>query len=41
AVMPFASWVQEVLRLGAGLGLAQADFGGLIDFVRPQAMRGA
>ncbi|MHA7186896.1 NAD(P)-dependent oxidoreductase, partial [Burkholderia pseudomallei] len=41
AVMPVASTVQQVLRLGAAMGLAQADFAAFIDIVRPQAKRGA
>lgn len=40
AVMPVAATVQQVLRLGAAMGLAQADFAAFIDIVRPQAKRG-
>ncbi|AGK46549.1 NADP oxidoreductase coenzyme F420-dependent family protein [Burkholderia thailandensis MSMB121] len=40
AVMPVAAAVQQVLRLGAAMGLAQADFAAFIDIVRPQAKRG-
>ncbi|MCZ2900709.1 NAD(P)-dependent oxidoreductase [Burkholderia thailandensis] len=40
AVMPVAATVQQVLRLGAAMGLAQADFAAFIDIVRPQARRG-
>lgn len=39
AVMPVAATVQQVLRLGAAMGLAQADFAAFIDIVRPQARR--
>ncbi|KVE39611.1 NAD(P)-dependent oxidoreductase [Burkholderia sp. TSV86] len=39
AVMPVASIVQQVLRLGAAMGLANADFAAFIDIVRPQAQR--
>ena len=37
AVMPVVSAVQQVLRLGAAMGLAQADLAAFIDIVRPQA----
>ncbi|AOI42111.1 2-hydroxy-3-oxopropionate reductase [Burkholderia oklahomensis EO147] len=39
AVMPVAATVQQVLRLGAAMGLAHADFAAFIDIVRPQARR--
>lgn len=35
AVMPVLSTVQQVLRLGAAMGLADADFDAFIDIVRP------
>lgn len=37
AVMPVVGTVQQVLRLGAAMGLAQADLAAFIDIVRPQA----
>lgn len=37
AVMPVVGAVQQVLRLGAAMGLAQADLAAFIDIVRPQA----
>jgi 2-hydroxy-3-oxopropionate reductase len=37
AVMPVAGAVQQVLRLGAALGLRDADFAALARIVRPQA----
>jgi 2-hydroxy-3-oxopropionate reductase len=36
AVMPVAGTVQQVLRLGAAMGLAQADFAAIIDVIRPR-----
>jgi 2-hydroxy-3-oxopropionate reductase len=36
AVMPVAGVVQQVLRLGAAMGLADGDFSAFIDIVRPQ-----
>ncbi|WP_323118897.1 NAD(P)-dependent oxidoreductase [Burkholderia alba] len=36
AVMPVAGTVQQVLRLGAAMGLADADFAAFIDIVRPR-----
>jgi 2-hydroxy-3-oxopropionate reductase len=36
AVMPLAGTVQQVLRLGAAMGLAHADFAAFIDVVRPR-----
>ncbi|AOK23662.1 2-hydroxy-3-oxopropionate reductase [Burkholderia ubonensis] len=35
AVMPVSATVQQVLRLGAAMGLADADFAAFIDIVRP------
>ncbi|KDB06546.1 2-hydroxy-3-oxopropionate reductase [Burkholderia sp. lig30] len=35
AVMPVSATVQQVLRLGAAMGLANADFAAFIDIVRP------
>lgn len=35
AVMPVLATVQQVLRLGAAMGLADADFDAFIDIVRP------
>jgi len=35
AVMPVSATVQQVLRLGAAIGLANADFAAFIDIVRP------
>jgi len=34
-VMPVSATVQQVLRLGAAMGLANADFAAFIDIVRP------
>ncbi|WP_198391764.1 NAD(P)-dependent oxidoreductase [Burkholderia ubonensis] len=42
AVMPVSATVQQVLRLGAAMGLADADFAAFIDIVRPgNGRRGA
>ncbi|KVM87266.1 NAD(P)-dependent oxidoreductase [Burkholderia stagnalis] len=40
AVMPVSATVQQVLRLGAAMGLADADFAAFIDIVRPGNGRG-
>ncbi|RQY39080.1 NAD(P)-dependent oxidoreductase [Burkholderia stagnalis] len=40
AVMPVSATVQQVLRLGAAMGLADADFAAFIDIVRPGNRRG-
>jgi 2-hydroxy-3-oxopropionate reductase len=40
AVMPVASVVQQILRLGAAMGLAQADLSAFIDIVRPRLRKG-
>ncbi|WP_206952119.1 NAD(P)-dependent oxidoreductase [Trinickia acidisoli] len=37
AVMPVVGAVQQVLRLGAAMGLGEADLAAFIDIVRPQA----
>ena len=37
AVMPVVGAVQQVLRLGAAMGLGQGDLAAFIDIVRPQA----
>ena len=37
AVMPVLGAVQQVLRLGAAMGLGEADLAAFIDIVRPQA----